>query len=218
MPPAFEATATLPPGLGPREAGPSRWPAWIQRMLHRVRPAASDALDRSTGLLNRAGLMAAANDAMRGSADGAPLAMVVLEFSDVREVHHIYGSAIASKVLARVIRRLRVMAGSSGFAGRTGPSQFTVVLPGASRDKALRQVQRALGKPARVEFDAGDSEIVVVPDLLVDTAEPGTQAQALYREMCLELARIRKHEMRRLHWLANERERHSRPMSLPVNH
>jgi hypothetical protein len=36
--------------------------------------------------------------------------------------------------------------------------------------------------------------------------------QDLYRELSLELSRIQKNEMRRLHWLTNERERHSRPM------
>jgi GGDEF domain-containing protein len=107
------------------------------------------------------------------------------------------------------------VAGSRGFAGRTGPTQFAVVLPGVTEEKAIRRVQRVLGKPARVEFDAGDSEIVLVPDLLVDGCEAGEiDVQDVYRDMCRELARVQKVELRRLNWLASERERHSRPMSL----
>jgi GGDEF domain-containing protein len=123
---------------------------------------------------------------------------------------------VASKVVARVVRRLRVLAGWHGLVGRTGPAQFTVVLPGQSEERARQQVRRALGKPARIEFDAGDSEIVLVPDLAIDTAEPGTRVQHLYRETCRELARAQKDERRRLNYLASERERHSRPMSLPA--
>jgi GGDEF domain-containing protein len=210
---AFQATVTFAPELGAAGgASPSRWPDWMQRLLRPVRPIAGDAIDRGTGLYNRAGLFAAAKDAMRARAADAPVGMVVLEFADLREVYQIYGSAIARKVVARIIRRLKVLEGSRGFTGRTGPSQFTVVLPGATQEQAIGQVQRALGHPARVEFDAGDSEIVLVPHLLVDSGEPGRAVQDLYRELSLELSRIQKNEMRRLHWLTNERERHSRPM------
>lgn len=213
---AFQATVTFAPELhGGGAASPSRWPDWMQRLLRPVRPLSSDAIDRSTGLYNRAGLFAAARDALhrRGVADG-PVGMVVLEFSDLREVYQIYGGEIARKVVARIIRRLKVLQGSRGLAGRTGAAQFTVILPGVTQEQAIKQVQRALGQPARVEFDAGDSEIVLVPHLLVDSAEHGATVQDLYRAMSSELSRIREHEMRRLHWLTSQRERHSRPMKL----
>ncbi|HTH81071.1 MAG TPA: diguanylate cyclase [Ramlibacter sp.] len=210
---AFQATVSFTSESNAASgASPTRWPDWMQRLLRPMRPASGGAIDRSTGLYNRAGLFAAARDAIHRRAADAPVGMVVLEFTDLREVYQIYGSAVARKVVARIIRRLKVVQGSRGFTGRTGPSQFTVVLPGSTEENAMKQVQRALGNPARVEFDAGDSEIVLVPHLLVDSAEPGTPAQDLYREMSLELSRIQKNEMRRLHWLTSERERHSRPM------
>jgi diguanylate cyclase (GGDEF)-like protein len=215
MNPAFEATVSFAPESSAGEGSVSRWPDWMRRLMRSFRAAPEEALDRSTGLYNRAGLFAAANEAVR-TREGQPLSMVVLDFADLREVYQIYGNEIARKVVGRVVRRLRAVAGARGVAGRTGPTQFAVALPGMPEDKAIRQVQRALGRPARVEFDAGDSEIVLVPHLLVDTAEPGaTEVQSLYREMCHELARIQKDELRRLNWLTSERERHSRPMSLP---
>ena len=57
---AFQATVTFAPELhGGGAASPSRWPDWMQRLLRPVRPLSSDAIDRSTGLYNRAGLFAA---------------------------------------------------------------------------------------------------------------------------------------------------------------
>jgi GGDEF domain-containing protein len=213
--PVFQATVTFAPQLGAAgDAGSSRWPEWARGALRAFRSIPEDALDRSTGLYNRSGLFAAANHAMRARG-GCVVGMVLLDFDDLREVYQIYGPVTARKLVARIVRRLRALAGWRGFAGRTGPTQFAVVLPGVTEERAVQLVQRALGKPARVEFDAGDSEIVVVPDLLVDSAEPGEPVQTLYRDMCRQLERAQKVELRRLNWLASERERHSRPMSLP---
>ena len=171
--------------------------------------------DRSTGLYNRAGLFVAANDLIRDRQAGAAATMVIVEFGDLREVWDIYGAEIARKVVTRIVRRLRRVAGAHGIVGRTGPAQFTVVLP-CEGDKATKCLHGGLGKPCCIEFDAGDSEIVLVPDLLAEAADSGESTpQELYRAMCRRLARNQKEERRRLHWLASERERHSRPMSLP---
>jgi GGDEF domain-containing protein len=207
---------TFAPELGAGgDAAPSRWPEWARSVLRPFWSIPEDALDRSTGLYNRSGLFAAANEAAR-TRGGCELGMVLLDFADLVEIFQIYGNTTARKVVARIVRRLRVLAGLRGFAGRTGPTQFAVVLPGVTQEKARRRIQRVLGRPACVEFDAGDSEIVVVPDLRVDSVEPGeATVQLLYRDMCRELARAQQVELRRLNWLTSERERHSRPMSLP---
>jgi GGDEF domain-containing protein len=211
---AFQATVTFAPAADGEGARASRLPAWARRFVPAMGRLPAELADRSTGLYHRAGLIAAANRIVGEQAPGAPFAMIVVEFTELREICDIYGNGVARKVVATIVRRMRSIAGWRGVAGRTGPAQFTIVLPAAD-DKACRRVRRVLGTPARVEFDAGDSEIVLVPDVIVDAAETGDQAQDLYRDMCRELARRQKDERRRLHWLASERERHSRPMSLP---
>lgn len=171
-------------------------------------------IDRSTGLYNRAGLFAAGDLLVRARAPGVPVSMVVLEFADLREVHNLYGEDMAREVVATLVRKVEAIAGIRGLAGRTDAAQFTIVLPGVNRDKALRALRRALGKPTCVEVDGGDSEIVLVPDLLVDTADAGADSvEARYREMCGELVRMQNDERRRQHSLTRERERHSRPMA-----
>jgi diguanylate cyclase (GGDEF)-like protein len=215
--PAFQATATFAPVAHmPSRIRPSRAGEWLRSIFAPVGRIPEEHIDRSTGLYNRAGLFAAANELLRSRAADAPVSAILIDFADLREVRDIYDNAIAGKVVDRMIRRVRCVAGRRGLLGRTGPSQFTVVLPDAAAERALRCLQRGLGKPARVEFDAGDSEIVLVPDLVIDTAEPGEdRIQPLYRDMCGELARIRNDERRRMKRLTSERERHSRPMSLP---
>ncbi|MDB5873972.1 MAG: regulator protein domain-like protein [Ramlibacter sp.] len=177
---------------------------------------AKGGIDQRTGLYNFEGLMGAADEMLaRARAEGRPLSVVVIEFSDLREVHEIYGHKVSRKVIAKVVGKLRAVAGMRGLAGRTGTEQFTLVLP-MRRDKALQAIQRVLGKPARIEFDAGDSEIVLVPDLVLDSTDAATESmQVVWQEMCQEMATTRKVELRRQHYLQRERERHSRPMALP---
>jgi diguanylate cyclase (GGDEF)-like protein len=186
--------------------------AWWPTRASRSRRAG---IDRCTGLYERASLLETAQatcDQLRTQ----PFSIVVLDFSELREVHDIYGAAVTRKLIDKVVRRVEMLAGRSALAGRTGTSQFTVVLPGMREDKAVRTLARVLGKPARVEFDAGDSEIVLVPEVIVDGSDPGEQTvEALHRIMCRELTQRQNAELLRQSYLTRERERHSRPMSLP---
>ena len=178
--------------------------------------AARGWLDAATGLGNRqafthlgAGVLQAARR------DGRKMTAVLLDFADLLEVRDIYGRQVSQRVLTRVVRKVQAIAGAQGTAFRTGKAQFTVLLPGASREKAQAAVQRVLGTPCRVEFDAGDSEIVLVPDVLAELAAPAVETiDELYHDLARSLAEQREYEKRRQHWLTRERERHSRPMSL----
>jgi GGDEF domain-containing protein len=216
--PAFEATLTFAPQPAHTDANRRpQFPSWLRMLARPWQSLPVHLHDRSTGLYNRAGLLGAANEILGHGSSRQGFSMVVLDFPDLREVWEIYGSVVGQKVVSRLVRRLRLLAGWHGLAGRTGPAQFTVILPGVPQQRAQRQVGRVLGRPARIEFDAGDSEIVLVPDYLVDSAErAATQVQELYRDMCREVARMQKDERLRLHYLASERERHSRPMALPI--
>ena len=176
-------------------------------------------IDQPSGLYNRLGLLRA-GDALLAQARraGRPVSLVLIDFDDLMEVRTIYGRDVARKVQARVVRKIQAIAGARGLAARTDQTQFAVLLPGANRERAQAIVQRAMGKPSRIEFDAGDSEIVLVPDILCEMAEPGVETvDELVREVAGNLAELRQHELRRQVWLRRERERHSRPMSIPAS-
>jgi GGDEF domain-containing protein len=173
-------------------------------------------IDGSTALYNMAGFAAHGDEMLAAcKRDGRPVSVAVFDCADLLEVRTIYGSRIARKLMARIVRKLTTLCADRGLAARTGPAEFTVVLPGLSREKTLAAIQRVLGNPMRIELDAGDSEIVLVPGFLVETAGSDTvSVQELHGELRRELAQLQEQEARRHHHMQRERERHSRPMGI----
>jgi GGDEF domain-containing protein len=173
-------------------------------------------IDGSTALYNPAGFAAHGDEMLAAcKREGRPLSVAVFDCADLLEVRTIYGRRIARKLMARIVRKLSALSADRGLAARTGPTEFSVVLPGMNRDKTLAAIQRVLGNPMRIELDAGDSEIVLVPGFLVETAGSDTASvEELHGELRIELARLQEQEQRRQNHLQRERERHSRPMGL----
>lgn len=172
-------------------------------------------IDGSTRLFNKAGLLAHGEELLAACRrERRPLTVAVFDCADLLEVRNIYGARVSRKLMARTAAKFAVMAGERGIAARTGPAQFTVVLPGMGRDKALQAIQRVLGHPSRIEFDAGDSEIVLVPEFALQAAGEAESLQELHRQLGQALADTRDREQRRREYLHRERVRHSRPMGL----
>ncbi len=172
--------------------------------------------DPATRLCTLDGLLAYGAEllAARGH-PGATLA--VFDCSDLLEVRQIYGNRVARTLLHRLAGKLVAIAGDRGLAARTGPAEFAVLLPGASRERALQALQQVLGAPSRIEYEAGDSEIMLVPDFLLGRiGEEEDDVAGLHRLLSRKLAWAREQEARRRRYLRRERERHSRPMPLPA--
>lgn len=189
----------------------------LSATLKRRSLAARGWVDPATGLANHDGMLQLGERMLeRARSERHALTLLVLDFSDLLEIRTIYGREITHRLLTRVVRKMRALAGPDGLAVRSGKTEFAVLLPRASRDQAAAQLARVLGRPGRIEFDAGDSEIVMVPDVMAETAAPAVETVGdLYAELVRNLAEHREYERRRQHWLQRERERHSRPMSLP---
>jgi GGDEF domain-containing protein len=191
---------------------------WLATVLLR-RSAAPAHVDGGTGLLNATGC-ATHGDAKLAACRGAgkPLSVAVFDCSDLLEVREIYGNEIARKLARRIARKLSAVAGARGVAARTGPAEFTLVLPTANQEKARAMIRRALGHPMRFELDAGDSEIVLVPDVLVESAGADTESiRELQVDVRREMAQARVLEQRRQRYLQRARPPHSRPMGLHAN-
>ena len=173
-------------------------------------------MDSATGLFNAAGFTAHGDELLTAcKRDKKPLSVVVFDCADLLEVRSIYGSKIARKLMSRIVRKLQELSVDQGLAARTGPAEFTVVLPGMGREKALAAITRVLGNPMRFELDAGDSEIVLVPGFLVETAGADTAGvDEIHQDLRTELSEMDDNERRRHNHMQRERERHSRPMSV----
>lgn len=170
-------------------------------------------LDGSTGLFSQSGLVAFGDDLLEGCRrSGRPMAMVVFDCNDLVEVGRVYGPRVFRALRRRLVARLSAVAGPRGLVGRTGPTQFAVVLPGMDQGQALRCVQHVLGTPSCIEYDSHDSEIVLVPDLAVEsTSENVPDCGALYQLLEGRLARVRDFEERRQRRMRRSRERRVTP-------
>lgn len=169
-------------------------------------------MDRSTLLYNRGGLIAQGNILLatcRG--ERRELTLAVFDCDDLLEARQIYGNRTSRKLIDCIISKMTLLAGERGLAGRTGPTQFSVVMP-MGRDKAVQVIERVLGNPGRIELEGGNSEIVLVPNVMVETVSETGSLEKLFSALCRGLTRVREEEQLRQRYLQRERQRHSRPM------
>ncbi|CAN5726564.1 hypothetical protein BH11PSE7_BH11PSE7_04430 [soil metagenome] len=149
-------------------------------------------IDRATGLLNRDGFM------LRGSRllnechrEKRPVTVAVFGCDDLLAIRRMYGRKAGHKSLNILVGKMTDIAGSRGLAARTGMAEFTVMLPGASREKALQAIARQLGNPMRIEFDSANEEVVLVPTLVIETpAVAETSIENLHAELSNDLQEI----------------------------
>jgi GGDEF domain-containing protein len=141
-------------------------------------------------IVSTAGWLPAANGMLEQAvADRRPLSLALVELHDLPELHQLFGRGMANRVLARVGRQLRVVAGGKGLAVRTSATQFTLVLPGFQADAVRLALSTVFGDACCIEDDGGCEEMVLLPRFAVATLtgsdESVTQS---HRRLCSELA------------------------------
>lgn len=145
--------------------------------------------DPATGLLNRQGLAFHGDELLRDCRrEKKPLTLAVVACEDLATVRQMYGRKVGRKALGLLVDKLQAAAGSRGFVARTGPAQFSLLIPAVTRDKALALIGRQLGSPLRLEFDAGSEEIVMLPLLVLESVRAAESSiESLHAELCAEL-------------------------------
>lgn len=128
--------------------------------------------------------------------DNQPLSVVVFEFRDLPELECVFGTSVAKEAVAKITAKLKRMATSKGLALRTDPTIFTVLLPGVDCDSARAGIHAMLGQTWCVEFDAGDDEIVLVPEFVVQTVGDTESLQEVYETLCSDLRQARLNKQR----------------------
>ncbi len=171
-------------------------------------------IDSSTALYNRKGLLLQGTRLLEDCRrERRELTLAVFDCSDLLEARKVYGSRTSRKLIDSIISKLKQLAGDRGLAARTGATQFAVAMP-MGRDKAVQVIERVLGNPARIELEGGKSEIVLVPNVMVETVAENGSVEKLFAALCRGLSRLEQEEQRRQRFLQRERERHSKPMPL----
>lgn len=149
-------------------------------------------IDSATGLFNADGLMVHGAELLRECRrEKRPATVAVFACDDLMSVREMYGRKVGHKALHRLVAKLNALAGSRGLVARTGAAEFSLMLPGISRDKALQAIARQLGNPMRVEFEVGGEEIVILPQLAAGEARVGEASiDGLYVELRAELQEL----------------------------
>lgn len=149
-------------------------------------------VDRSTGLLNREGLVTHGDVLLRECRrEKSPATVAVFGCEDLLAVHSTFGRKAGHKSLALLVSKLQAVAGSRGLVARTGPAEFSVMLPGISREKALLVIARHLGNPLRLELLVNGEEVVMAPLLVVESVGPGEATiEGAYADLSADLREL----------------------------
>jgi len=91
-------------------------------------------------------------------------AVLMADLDNFKKINDTLGHSIGDRLLVEFAGRLREGVGESGIASRMGGDEFTLLLPGASREsgvEAARSIIRSLERPFRI----GGHELNVTPSI-----------------------------------------------------
>jgi diguanylate cyclase (GGDEF)-like protein len=103
--------------------------------------------DALTGLLNRHGLLAAADSVFDKASEAAPVTVLFADLDQFKSVNDRYGHGVGDRVLAEFARIFSESA-DAGVYGRWGGDEFVALLPQRNA-AAIRQIYQRIG--ARTE-------------------------------------------------------------------
>lgn len=147
--------------------------------------------------------------------DNHALSVVVFDLNDLPELENVFGAAVVREVLDEVALRLQDLATNRGLVIRSGPTIFTVLIPGSGRDRTHLAIEDTMGSPCCIELNAGDHEIVLIPDFELHTVRSGSPGLAqIEQDLRRQIEQAQIREARRRRYLQKERESHTRPMDL----
>lgn len=139
--------------------------------------------------------------------EGEPLAMLLVQLSDLPELRATFGDQHSRRMVRKLFLELHAFAPPEAVVMRTEAAVFCVLMPGLDREAALAAFEEAFGHTLALEFDAGEDEIVLVPDVVMRTM-PASAARAarVYQEMLSSIEQTRAIEARRERRLRREHE------------
>ena len=138
---------------------------YIDKLSREVRDYTGKAyMDSLTGLFNRRAFDEYGVELIeKFSIVGKPMAVLVLDIDNFKEVNDTYGHNTGDIVLKRVAQTIRRSIRDSDVAFRYGGEEFVILLPGAGKKGALKVAEkiRATMEKTPVETEFGELKITV---------------------------------------------------------
>ena len=170
--------------------------------------------DSLTGLANRALAERRLEELLRGSEAPAALALILILVGSVREVNATFGHEVGDEVLREAARRLSRNELAEHVIARLGESQFLIIAPGFSAERARIYVDQLAGALrggfhlSGMTLDLGvTSGICVYP-------EHGHSAQDLLRRVQVALEDAADTRLRIASYEPGRDEKHRRRLTL----
>jgi diguanylate cyclase (GGDEF)-like protein len=118
-------------------------------------------IDRQLGVLNQAAFTQQSQRALgRAQVDRKPVAVLLGDIDDFRNVNNTYGHQTGDRVLAGVAELMKEVVNSAGFVGRWGGEEFVVTLPNANEQRALQVAEDIRQRVQERVFSADDGSPV----------------------------------------------------------
>lgn len=223
---AFQSTASFHDTSAAEQIVPVRRFPWsgLTAALARLLRAAAQTAPRLSGQAVRQRRWASDFDAMVAAGDALmqrarrnrqAMTVAVFNLSDLPELRSVFGRRVTQEVVQRVSEMFQRIATGKGLVARTGPTEFTVLMPGFGRDGALAVIGEVMGHPCCIELEASRDEIVLIPEFMVQTVRNDTSSVAdVIAALKRSIAQSQEREHSRRRYLQRERESHTRPMEL----
>lgn len=158
---------------------------YLQEQLINAREALRDQAthDRLTGLWNRAAVFDILNSELaREARYGTPVALVMSDLDDFKNINDTYGHPAGDEVLASVAKAMRDSVRRYDSVARYGGEEFLIVLPGCDRSNAVGHAERMRAAVARIAVETPKGKIQPTMSLGVAVADSHTVSDARSEE------------------------------------
>lgn len=124
--------------------------------------------DRSTALYNEDGFFSHGGELYeRCKRAKKPLTMILLNASDLRDAVPVMGKKAANAMLRQMVDGIAAITPPDALAARTDTSEFAIVLPGLTAERAQELLHRQLGNPPKLEIERRGEKGTVMLDAVV---------------------------------------------------
>ncbi|RLJ71006.1 diguanylate cyclase [Hydrogenivirga caldilitoris] len=116
----------------------------IERLREELRRVKEEAnVDPLTGLRNRRSFERALNEFYRDFKKfGYPFSLIMLDLDNFKQINDTYGHLVGDRVLREIGNILRNYLRAKDVPARTGGEEFTIILPGITKEEALMVAER----------------------------------------------------------------------------